>query len=245
MTMEVDTGKWFKNNRENYQWPRNIGRIFAEQEIQKIMSNTRRALRANDPYLLRNALLDICRWKSNRTLSRYRKELASRGDEYLLDLSTAASDPSRERLNSVLRKLKIPYCNLPVSSAIASFIFGRNDVPVIDVFVAQFFAKQLCDTQIDNQTRIVLSSVPTIAFKLETYKKHSEKLRLAVYSEVSYRYNLQLYLEEFQPVCRRISDRLNDAGFRYRSIAGNEEQFQPIDVEMAIFTWGINNPRAF
>ena len=245
MTMTAEIGEWFKKNRENYQWPKDSGRTSAEQEIQRILSNTQDALGADDPTRIRNALLAIHGWKSYRTLSRYEKELANHGDQYFTDIATMSLDSTTEGPEEILRHLKIPYSNLPVSSAIASFLYGRKDIPVIDIFVAQFFAKRLRSAQVDEGTRNVLSYVPTIQFKLQTYEAGSQRLRLAVYKPSPYEFNLRLYIDRFVPSCRSISDQLKEGGFRFRSPEDNEEEFEPIDVEMAIFTWGINNPKAY
>ena len=99
--------------------------------------------------------------------------------------------------------------------------------------------------QIDRETRDVLSFLPTIDFRLEPYAKGKEKLRLAVYSNKAFEDNLRLYIDELVPECRRMADSLNGDGYSYKDAKGIRSPFVPIDVEMAVFSWGIENPNAF
>jgi len=85
--------------------------------------------------------------------------------------------------------------------------------------------------------------VKRINFKIET--DGIGGLRLAVYNDSNFKYNSNMYLTEFVPECIRISNDLNAEGCKYSNINGEEVDFRPIDVEMAIFSWSVKNSSYF
>jgi len=61
-----------------------------------------------------------------------------------------------EHLHDVIEHLRQEYCNLPICTAIASFLYARQQVPIIDKFLSQFFAKRFKVQDVDGQTGKVL-----------------------------------------------------------------------------------------
>jgi hypothetical protein len=61
------------------------------------------------------------------------------------------------KLGVLINHLKVQNCNLPVCAAIASFLYRRQYVPILDKFLAQFFAREFKTQLVDQQTGQVLN----------------------------------------------------------------------------------------
>ena len=233
-------GKWFSGNREKYVW-HSKDRTTSERKIRELEDETTVAINSKDPETLQRLLVEIHRWKTNgRWTDKYKESLKKCGTSYIHDILEKAPFNEANGLQEVINQLmKVNGCNLPTSTAIASFLYGRQDVPIVDRFTALFFAKQFRVSSVDCVTREVLDYVTTIEFKLDNGGKKlngDRALRLA-YTQNAIKTNLRLYIADFVPECSRIARALNRDKFAYTSIDGTQQTFTTIDVEMAIFAW--------
>lgn len=238
-------GDWFRRHREQYRWPETTTREQSEKRINELAELVKSGLLDRDADALKDALVKIHRWKSRRTANRYEKSLANFDSEYFKQLLVVSACNDTGDLEQVIRHLKkTDYCNLPVCTAIASFLYGRQNVPIIDNYVAQFFARRFNVHRYDDEMSAVLGWTNTIDFKLETNGKKHRKLRLAVYNNQSrFEDNLRKYIDEFVPECQRIANALNAGGYSYSDIDGISRKFTAVDVEMSIFSWCVKNKR--
>ncbi len=241
VTAEIDN--WFKENRRNYRWPLRCTTEHSENEINRLAAKVRKALQSHDFDDLCNALVDVYLWKSGRGTDTYRKNLKSCGIDYLQELLKMRPLIGTRKLESVIRHLeKVKGCNLPVASAMASFLYGREDIPVIDYYVGQFFSRKFNRGDFDTDgTDRVLQWIAKIDFKIgRSGNKSRNQWRLAVYDKhrKDFEANLRKYIDELVPECGRIANALNDG-------KENEREFYPIDVEMAIFSWATDNRKLF
>lgn len=239
--VSATVGNWFRHYREQYRWPEASSRQKSEKTVNEIESEVKSALLAHKPESLKSALIRVHYWKSNRTGSRYEKTLKKYNPEYFERLLGMSVYSGIDKLEQVIRHLKIKNCNLPVCTAIASFLYGRRDVPIIDNYVAQFFARRFNINRYDEEMKEILSWIAEINFKLETFSATHRKLRLAVYSDSGFNHNLSLYINEFVPECDHIAKALSASGYSYSGIDDKSREFTPIDVEMAIFSWAMKN----
>lgn len=187
---------------------------------------------------LHSSLVEIHRWKTqNRQgqTSKYCSTLDSLGTEYLDRLLGLSPFVNTQNLEILIKNLKVKYCNLPVCTAIASFLYRRQNVPILDKFLSQFFARKLRLNSYDAQTREILYYVKNINFRIES--DGTGGLRLAVFTPKGFNDNLNMYLNEFVPECVRIAKELSMSGIGYADIHGRCVEFLPIDVEMAVFSW--------
>lgn len=263
-------GNWFKENRENYQWPEGVDRLNSEYGINVLASEVKAALDSNDVKALQDSLVSIHLWKTNNILGqtdKYQEYLESLGmiaskREIKRKIQETGNTPKQmqwiytekllkkssfngiDRLEEVIRYLKVRHCNLPACSAIASFLYGRLDVPVVDRFIAQFFAKEIHKNDISAGTHEVLYWITNIPFKLEDDGRGKGRLRLAVYTSRGFDYNLKQY-HQLVSECSDIADALNANGYSYDDINGFRQEFTPIDVDMAIFSWATKNRSLF
>ena len=247
MAIDRTVGNWFRAYRELYVWPSGLSRRASEGRIADLGNDLRTAIREGDAELLRSALVSVHRWKTANRQGQTRKYLATLerlGEDYYLgDLfSLAPFDPGRDA-GTVVRHLKVRNCNLPVSTAIASFLYGRRAVPILDKFLSQFFARKLRHEDADEQTRQALAHTRRIDFRIED--GGGGRLRLAVYSRSGFEHGLRLFLREYVPECTRIAGELAEAGVQYAGVDGRPAQFSPVDVEMAIFSWAMRNSDLF
>lgn len=233
-----EIGKWFKTYRESYEWPKGSGRRISEEEINSLCLGILNAVRDKDFGRLRSFLIGIHRWKTNNrqgVSNRYENGLKLKGDNYLEELIKMAPFEDIQKLKGLITHLKIPYCNLPVCSAIASFLYGRNKVPIIDKFVGRFFSKKFNFRSIDKETKQVVNFVKRIPFEMEA----------APFIGIDFEYNFKLYIEEFIPECERIAKVLIQSGVTYEDLSNNPHEFTPQDVEMAIFSWATKHKSFF
>ena len=240
----AEIGSWFKENREQYRWPERYSRDQSERKINTLAAKVKKALQDCDANALYDSLICVHRWKSERTTTRYEKALKEKGRAYLDKLLNLSDFTGTNDLEAVVGHLKIPYCNLPVCSAIASFLYGRKDVPIVDRFVAQFFTGEIHRNMADIETRAVLRWIDVIPFRLEDDGSGKGRLRLSVYTSSGFNYNLKQY-HQLVSDCSDIADALNANGCIYYNTDGFREKFTPIDVEMAIFSWATRNSRLF
>jgi hypothetical protein len=193
-----------------------------------------------------SSLVEIHRWKTQTRqgqTSKYCRTLESLGMDYLDKLLGLGSFVNTQNLGILIEHLKVRNCNLPVCTAIASFLYGRQNVPILDKFLSQFFARKFRLNSIDGQTSQVLCYVKNINFKIED--GGAGRLRLAVYTRDGFNYNLDMYLNEFVPECIRMAKELNESGIGHTDIHGHCVEFLPIDVEMAVFSWAIRHSNLF
>jgi hypothetical protein len=195
---------------------------------------------------LRSVFVKIHSWKTQNShgqTSKYLKTLKGLDIEYFDRLLELAPFEETEKLWLLIGKLKVNHCNLSESIAIASFLFGRENVPILDTRLAQFFARRIPVEEVDEPTSLVLPLIPIINFRFED--GGSGKVRLAVYTPKAFNDNLSRYLNHFVPECTRIAEELNRPGFTYTDINGNFAHFSPVDVEMAIFSFATQNLHLF
>jgi hypothetical protein len=238
-------GAWFKKYRESYEWPRGDRRERSEQKIFNLHSSVRIAISDKDVKALAESLIAIHRWKTNNrsnTTAKYNQSLSSKKAEYFIRIFNLGPFDTTEKILPLIRKLNIPYCNLPVCSAMASFIYYRKYAPIIDRFGAQFFAKEV-RVEKDDETSRVLQYVKTIPFRCED--GGTGNLRLAVYSPTGFEDNLSKYINDFIPECNRIALELTQLNIKYCDVEGKLMEFFPVDVEMAIFSYATKHSSYF
>ncbi len=241
-----EVGRWFRDYRESYEWPLNSGRRASEEHINRLRADAHKAVAAGNEDLLQSIFIEIHRWKTNNRqdqTSKYSKTLKSLNRDYFYKLLRFGPFINTHNLGNLIDHLKVKNCNLPVCTAIASFLYGRKKVPILDKFLSQFFARKFKLDSVDEQTNQVISFVRNINFRIEDGGTGS--LRLAVYTPNGFKYNLSMYLTKFVPECSRIAEELNESGVGYTDINGQCAEFSPTDVEMAVFSWAIRHSNLF
>lgn len=245
--VDREIGSWFQVNRESYEWPKCSGRVQSERTIDSMELRVRRAIREHNYESLHNLLVEIHRWKTGnqRGLStKYCGTLSSLGRSYMEELLQLGQGfKGTEHLHDVIEHLRQEYCNLPICTAIASFLYARQQVPIIDKFLSQFFAKRFKVQYVDGQTGKVLKCISSISFKI--HDGGGGRLRLDVYSIPAFNSNLRSYTEEFVPECEHIADRLRSGMFSYSTIDASVKVFTAVDVEMSIFSWAVKHSELF
>ena len=150
---ESSIGKWFKIYRESYKWPFCSERDESEKRISKLQFFVNSAISEKKEDKLKISLLDICEWKTNnRVTSDYHKTLDDLGEAYLNILISLSPFNNTEKLENLINTLHVENCNLPLCSAIASFLFNRQNVPIIDRYLALFFAREFKINSVDKET---------------------------------------------------------------------------------------------
>jgi len=250
MDVNIDhsIGNWFKIYRESYKWPSCTRQEESEKRILKLKSSVSSAINENSIDKLSASLKGIIQWKANRMTSRYNITLDSLGEEYLHNIIGLGPFNNTENLDALIRTLHIKNCNLPECTAIASFLFNRNDVPIFDKYISLFFAREFKIEQSDEETIQVLRFVKHIKFKNESAGKDKtgHKIRRPdVYHKSGFEINYCKYLDEFIPECKRISDYLNRSNIQYCDIQDKMVQFCPVDIEMAIFSYATQHKDFF
>jgi hypothetical protein len=244
LSQEIET--WFKQYRETYKWPLTIGRQSSEDNISRLNTLVRTAISENNRDKIISAFITVHRWKTQNhrdQTSKYRTTLESRDSNYFNRLQELGPFTTNQNLGKVIKLLKIRNCNLPVCTAIASFLYGRNVVPILDKYLSQFFTRRFKFDSVDEKTKQILNYVNIIPFRLED--GGTGKLRLSVYYQYGFDYNLDQYLTRFVPECTRIAKDLGQAEIHYNDIQGIEREFLPIDVEMAIFSYSTTHSSLF
>ncbi len=125
----------------------------------------------------------------------------------------------------------------------ASFIYNRHNEPILDRFLAQFFARKFKVDRIDDDKDHVLKYVKIIPFRLED--DGTGNFRLSVYTQSGFDDNLSKYINDFVPECDRIAQNLRQSNIQYCDIQGKMVEFYPIDVEMAIFSYAMKHSNLF
>lgn len=241
-----EIGRWFKAYRESYEWPLCAGRRASEEHINRLCADAHVAVAEGHRAALHSVLVEIHRWKTHNRggqTSKYCRTLESLGMPYLNKLFGFGPFADIQNLGILMKHLKVTNCNLPICTAIASFLYGRQNVPILDKFLSQFFAWKFSLNSVDGQTSQVLCCVKNINFRIEN--GGADNLRLAVYTRPGFNYNLSVYLNEFVPECVRIAKELSRSGIGYTDIHGQCVEFLPIDVEMAVFSWAISHKNLF
>jgi len=241
-----EIGKWFKTYRELYEWPPGKGRRDSEEHIACLYADAHVAIEQGRKGSLHSSLVEIHRWKTqNRQgqTSKYCSTLESLGTDYLDRLLELGPFANTKNLGILIEHLKVRNCNLPVCTAIASFLYRRQNVPILDKFLSQFFARKLRPNSYDVQTSEVLRYVENINFRIED--DGTGRLRLAVYTPNGFNDNLNMYLNEFTPECVRIAKELTLSGIGYADVHGQCVEFLPIDVEMTVFSWALRHSNCF
>ncbi len=247
LSFDKDIGHWFQTNRESYKWPIRLGRVHSERIIDNMNLRVQVAIREHDFESLQNLLLEIHRWKTGNRCDlskKYCGTLSSLGRTYIEKLLQLGQGfQGTQHLQDVIRHLKKGYCNLPICTAIVSFLYSRQHVPIIDKFLSQFFAKRFKVQDVDGQTGKVLKCIRSISFKIRD--RGGGHLQLDVYSIPAFNSNLKSYTEEFVPECEHIADRLRSEMFSYSTIDASIKVFTAVDVEMSIFSWAMKHSRLF
>lgn len=231
-------GAWFKKYRELYEWPPGTGRKKSEQKISDLLYSVFLSIHENNAGKFASSLVEIHLWKTknrgNQSL-RYCKNLHFLGEGYLHEIIELGPFDKTKKMEALINKLNVENCNLPICSAMASFIFCRKNVPILDRFLAQFFARKFDVDKVDDKTAHVLEYVKTIPFRLE--EDGTGNLRLSVYTRIGFDYNLSKYINDFLLECDRIAQNLRQSEVQYCDIQEKLVDFYPIDVEMAIFSY--------
>lgn len=231
----AEVGHWFRLHRQGYEWPMGNGRKASEDDISGLLHQIQDAVIIQDSHALAKAMVNIHRWKTrnrqNQT-DKYENALESQPANYVSDLLAMAPFKSTASIQRVLDHLKIQNCNLPVCTAIASFLYGRLSVTIVDRFLSLFFSRH-CKATPEDQA--IFRYVRYIPFVLES--PGLGKLRLAVYNQRNYQQNRDIYVRDFLQECSDVANELDSKGVTFIDVDGVQHQFTPIDVEMAIFAW--------
>ena len=241
-------GEWFSSNREKYEW-HSDNRIDSESKIMRLRNETRVAINKESLETLQGLLVRIHRWKtSGRKTDMYEESLKKCGMGYICGILKMAPFNKADGLQEVIERLmEVHGCNLPTSTAIASFLYGRKEIPVFDRYISLFFAKRFKISSVDSATRKVLDWIETVDFILNNGGKKLNGTRALrpSYNLKATKTNLKLYVDALVPECSRIAGTLSGAGFLYTGIDGTKRTFTAIDVEMAIFAWCMSESGRF
>ena len=233
-------GKWFSSNREKYVW-HSKDRTTSERKLRELKDETTEAINSKDPESLLGLLVEIHRWKNRgRGIDKYTDSLKKCGTSYIDEILEKTPFSKSEGLQEVIEQLmKVDGCNLPTSTAIASFLYGRRDVCIFDRYLAMFFAKRFRVSSVDGVTGDVLDCVTTIEFRLDNggKKLNGNRALRPTYNQKGVKTNVQLYTCDFIPECSRIARALGSENVVYTCIDGSPQTFTATDVEMAIFAW--------
>jgi len=232
-------GDWFRSHREKYEWPIGKGRKASEDDITDLLNKVQVAITNQNPNALKEAMVKIHCWKTQNRQNQTRKyenALALQPANYFQDLLKMAPFTGTTNVQRIIEHLKIQNCNLPVCTAIASFLYGRSSVAVVDKFLSMFFSFR-CQVP-----TVVIKYVKPIYFVLE---QSGRGLRLAVYNQGNYEKNRDIYVKDFLNECSDIANDLNRNGVTFYDGDGQKHLFLPVDVEMAIFAWCSKNAKLF
>lgn len=251
--LSVDSKRFFKFWREQYEWPGGFGRRTSEEKIFELLNETLSAISSGENRRIKNLLIEIHRWKTNN-----QKRISDRYQKVLMDDTKVVSflqsklplkslTLSPEFFKELLDTLKIKYCNLPICSAQASFLLNR-ELPVLDRFVAQFFSLTVSEGVLNyNQFDMnnVLRDIHPIRFRIEDDGTGRCVPRLAVYQHWSYRTNRFLFISQLTPELIRIAKSLSEKEVKYLDIHDHAQDFSCVDVEMAVFAFSTKNRHYF
>jgi hypothetical protein len=258
--LSEDSCSFYKHWRENYRWPPKSNRKSSELELAGLLNEARDAL-LDFSRLGRPVLRKIHHWKTRNqggTTEKYNVALNAEGiKEKLVGLQKMLSPPQRpvtaEFVCELLDTLRISYANLPVCSAQASFLTERT-IPILDRFVAQFFSPTvsprilrytISDNSRFNMRRVFMDFQP-MNFIIEDDGTNKCKPRLAVYEEKNYNHNRDVFAFTLIPDLDRIAGELREKRVTYQdAIHAEQKEFTAVDVEMAVFTFGMANEHYF
>ncbi len=243
---------FFQFWREQYRWPLNRSRIKTEKKIFEFEENAKAAVSSGKVERLTSSLMQIHRWKTRNQAGitdKYAKQLDKEPKRVreLQKLLPITSETPTMVLKSALDLMRFPDCNLTVCTAQLSFLSGRV-FPILDRFLAQFFSRkahpmmlQWTEYDIFN----VFESIGKINFILEDDGRSKGVPRLAVYTETSYRYNRNQYVDQLIPRLQNLAEELRNADMTYQGIDRDQHHFTSVDLQMAIFIFGKKNTRLF
>ncbi|MFX1563221.1 MAG: hypothetical protein ACFFDP_07930 [Promethearchaeota archaeon] len=243
---------FFQFWREQYRWPLRRSRVETEKRILKFAENAKAAVASGKVEKLTSILLQIHRWKTRNQAGitdKYARQLDKepkriRELQKLLPITIETQDAI---LKKALDLMRFPDCNLPVCTAQLSFLSERV-FPILDRFLAQFFSRkahpmilQWAEYDILN----VFETMGKINFILEDDGHNKGVPRLAVYTETSYRYNRDQYVDHLIPRLQHLAAELRKADMTYQGIDRDQHHFTSVDLQMAIFIFGKKNTRLF
>jgi len=243
---------FFQFWREQYRWPLGCSRVKTEKKIFEFAENARAAVSSGKVERLTSTLMQIHRWKTRNQAGitdKYARQLDKEPKRVreLQKLLPITKETPNMVLKNVLDLMRFPDCNLPVCTAQLSFLSGRV-FPILDRFLAQFFSRkahpmilQWAEYDILN----VFETIGKINFILEDDGRNKEVPRLAVYTENSYRYNRDQYVEQLIPRLQNLAMELQGGDLTYQGIDRDQHHFTSVDLQMAIFMFGKKNPRLF
>lgn len=252
LSLSAESRKFYVDWRQSYRWPLKNDRVSSERRIRSILNEVRVAFRTSGVDSLGRALVHIHGWKTGqqRGITRkYEESLRKRREllTHLLGFLPSTQLVTPDFFSSLLDDLRIPFCNLPVCSAQASFLLDRL-TPIIDRFVAQFFSikvsRSILELQGYDMNRI-FQDIVSVPFEIEDDGRGICVPRLAVYGNSCYRSNRDLFVRNLLPELRRIARVLNNEGMYFRGIDRVNHEFTDVDVEMAVFAFGTQNRRYF
>jgi hypothetical protein len=243
---------FFQFWREQYRWPLNRSRIKTEKKIIEFKENAIAAVSSEKVERLASTLMQIHRWKTRNQAGitdKYARQLDKdpRRVRELQKLLPITNETPNMVLKKALDLMRFPDCNLPVSTAQLSFL-SRRVFPILDRFLAQFFSRkahpmilQWAEYDILN----VFETIGNINFILEDDGRGKGVPRLAVYTENSYRYNRDQFVDQLIPRLRNLAEELREADMTYQGIDRDQHHFTSVDIQMAIFIFGKKNTRLF
>lgn len=247
-----DTTDFFEYWREQYRWPSQYSRQLTELRISEIVRELNQAIIAEDSDAIFRSLVSIHKWKtSNRAgvSNKYERELRSNLDliSYLQNTLPFLEDMNYNRLIEILQRLMIKYCNLPVATSQLSFLSERR-FPILDRFVSQFFSQTVSDVILKSglhNFNIIFRDIKPIPFLIEDNGMGKATPRLAVYTPNGRKRNTALYAKELVPELIAIASSLHEQGAKFVNVKKRQKEFSVIDVEMAVFAFGIQNRQYF
>lgn len=208
--VEID-GMFLKTWREKYRWPLYKSRVFSEKRIFELEELVRRNVLVKGSTTIKDVLSEIVRWKTGNRFQAIRHFLVN--DEKELEKKTdKVLESLKKEPRKVIRPMKqltiLDGVKIAVASAFLRFMDpDEHKYGIIDKNVARFLNDQVI-------THFILRSnddyIIYTSKNIEEYQNYNNWLRSKVAE-------------------------LNLA--TYKDIYGNEREFKPVDVEMAIFTY--------
>jgi len=247
--MKPTTAEFFKNWRENYEWPYNVGRSKSEKQIHKLQVAAQTVLRTQNIERLAEVLVAIHKWKTknrgNRS-TRYGETLARKQTilEKLFEHLPITFDATPNEIITFLELLDMDYSRMPVCSAQLSFLSERQ-FPILDKFIGQVMSQTFDPLLLKSKDygfQDICLVLGNIDFRI--VKGTKGKRSLATQGN-SNKVNRELYATELIPQLDHAAQQLNDLGIHYTAVDGSSQRFNCVDVEMAIFAFATHNQRYF
>ncbi|MGC2062861.1 MAG: hypothetical protein WA610_07765 [Thermodesulfovibrionales bacterium] len=220
------------NNRQNYDWPRNIGAITSQRAILELEAYTAQRMRSLNEKSAHEVVCKVSIWAGNNNAAQevINNAPPDRRANLLEALLKFRTFDTAEEVEAGIDLLRGPGISLVIASKIYRFCCPSFRASV-DRHASYFF----------NSLDVWESGHAvgkTTEFKREWSNAQRNTSRLPIYIESGYTHNLTEYIEKYLPLLVAIAGSLNHSGITYRcAVAGSDMLWRPTDIEMAAYYW--------